>query len=74
MASGLSILLESLDSGTERSHEFAVSALLYVARSSQNWKELLLSEGPLPSVKAVAMRGSPRARHKAQKLYDLLRG
>ncbi|CAI5470109.1 unnamed protein product [Closterium sp. Yama58-4] len=64
MASGLSILLESLDIGTERSHEFAVSALLYVARSRQNWRELLLSEGPLPSIKAVAMRGSPRARDK----------
>ncbi|CAI7783833.1 unnamed protein product [Closterium sp. NIES-54] len=74
MASGLSILLESLDCGLERSNEFAVSALLCVARSSQKWKELLLLEAPLPSVKAVAMKGSLRAREKAQKLYELLRG
>ncbi|GJP42921.1 hypothetical protein CLOM_g2445 [Closterium sp. NIES-68] len=73
MTSGLNVFLETLDGGTERSKEFAVSALLSIAKSSIRWKELLLMEGPLPSIKAVAMRGNTRARHKAQTLYELLR-
>ncbi|KAL3647731.1 hypothetical protein CASFOL_008699 [Castilleja foliolosa] len=67
------LLVEVLESGSQRGKENTASILLQLCINSEKYCRSVLQEGAVPSLVAVSQSGTPRAREKAQQLLSHFR-
>ncbi|KAG5250462.1 U-box domain-containing protein [Salix suchowensis] len=72
-AGGVPLLVEIVESGSQRGKENAVSILMQLCLSSPRFCTLVLQEGAVPPLVALSQSGTPRAKEKAQQLLSHFR-
>ncbi|KAF8117405.1 hypothetical protein N665_0011s0121 [Sinapis alba] len=70
---GIPLLVETVDSGSQRGKENAASVLLQLCLSSPKFCTLVLQEGAIPPLVALSQSGTQRAKEKAQQLLSHFR-
>ncbi|KAK7284123.1 hypothetical protein RJT34_18862 [Clitoria ternatea] len=70
---GIPLLVEIVESGSQRGKENAASILLQLCLFSHKFCILVLQEGAVPPLVALCRSGTPRAREKAQQLLSHFR-
>ncbi|XVE77927.1 hypothetical protein DITRI_Ditri13aG0103600 [Diplodiscus trichospermus] len=70
---GIPILVEAVESGSQRGKENAASVLLQLCLNSPKFCTLVLQEGAVPPLVALSQSGTPRAKEKAQQLLSHFR-
>ncbi|KAB2022872.1 hypothetical protein ES319_D07G242700v1 [Gossypium barbadense] len=70
---GVPLLVEILESGSQRGKENAASVLLQLCLNSPKFCTLVLQEGAVPPLVALSQSGTPRAKEKAQQLLSHFR-
>lgn len=70
---GIPLLVEILESGSQRGKENAASILLQLCLHSTKFCTLVLQEGAVPPLVGLSQSGTPRAREKAQQLLSHFR-
>lgn len=70
---GIPLLVEIVESGSQRGKENAASILLQLCLHSQKFCTLVLQEGAVPPLVALSQSGTPRAKEKAQQLLSHFR-
>ncbi|CAL0326857.1 unnamed protein product [Lupinus luteus] len=70
---GIPLLVEIIESGSQRGKENAASILLQLCLHSPKFCTLVLQEGAVPPLVAISQCGTPRAREKAQQLLSHFR-
>ncbi|XP_004493781.2 U-box domain-containing protein 3 [Cicer arietinum] len=70
---GVPLLVELVESGSQRGKENASSILLQLSLHSRKFCTLILREGAVPPVVALSQFGTLRAKEKAQQLLVLFR-
>ncbi|XP_027350876.1 U-box domain-containing protein 3 isoform X2 [Abrus precatorius] len=70
---GIPLLVEIVESGSQRGKENAASVLLQLCLHSRKFCTLVLQEGAVPPLVALSQSGTPRAREKAQQLLSHFR-
>ncbi|KAF5482413.1 hypothetical protein F2P56_002986 [Juglans regia] len=70
---GIPLLVEIVESGTQRGKENAASILLQLCLHSPKYCTLVLQEGAVPPLVALSQSGTPRAKEKAQQLLSHFR-
>lgn len=70
---GIPLLVEIVDSGSQRGKENAASVLLQLCLNSNKFCNLVLQEGAVPPLVALSQSGTPRAKEKAQQLLSHFR-
>ncbi|CAL5387747.1 unnamed protein product [Camellia sinensis] len=68
---GIAVLVEVIEDGSPKGKEFAVMTLLQLCGESVRNRGLLVREGRIPPLAALAQTGTAKAKHKAE---TLLRG
>ncbi|KAG1361534.1 putative U-box domain-containing protein 4 [Cocos nucifera] len=61
---GIPLLVEIVETGSQRGKENAASALLQLCISSHKFCSLVLQEGAVPPLIALSQFGTPRAKEK----------
>ncbi|CAE6106427.1 unnamed protein product [Arabidopsis arenosa] len=71
---GLFALVEVLENGTLQGREYAVGSLLTLCQSNMSkYREPILSEGVIPSLLELTVKGTPKSRTEAKRFLCLLR-
>ncbi|CAN8279340.1 unnamed protein product [Cochlearia groenlandica] len=70
---GIPLLVETVDSGSQRGKENAASVLLQLCLNSSKFCTLVLQEGAIPPLVALSQSGTQRAKEKAQQLLSHFR-
>nr|XP_023907556.1 U-box domain-containing protein 3 [Quercus suber]XP_023907557.1 U-box domain-containing protein 3 [Quercus suber] len=70
---GIPLLVEIVESGSQRGKENAASVLLQLCLHSSKYCTLVLQEGAVPPLVALSQSGTPRAKEKAQQLLSHFR-
>lgn len=70
---GIPLLVEVIETGSQRGKENAASVLLQLCLSSPKYCRLVLQEGAVPPLVALSQSGTPRAKEKAQQLLSHFR-
>ncbi|XP_014514237.1 U-box domain-containing protein 3 [Vigna radiata var. radiata] len=70
---GIPLLVEVVESGSQRGKENAASILLQLCLHSTKFCNLVLQEGAVPPLVALSVSGTPRAKEKAQQLLSHFR-
>lgn len=70
---GIPLIVEIVESGSQRGKENAASVLLQLCLSSTKFCNLVLQEGAVPPLVALSQSGTPRAKEKAQQLLSHFR-
>ncbi|XP_027331458.1 U-box domain-containing protein 4-like [Abrus precatorius] len=71
---GVLAVVEVLESGTPKSKEHAVGALLTMCQSDRcKYREPILREGVIPGLLELTVQGTPKSQPKARTLLQLLR-
>ncbi|KAF7818429.1 U-box domain-containing protein 3 [Senna tora] len=70
---GIPLLVDLVDSGSQRGKENAASVLLQLCLHSTKFCTLVLQEGAVPPLVALSQSGTPRAKEKAQQLLSHFR-
>ncbi|KAJ4904669.1 U-box domain-containing protein 3 [Raphanus sativus] len=70
---GIPLLVETVDSGSQRGKENAASVLLQLCLNSPKFCTLVLQEGAIPPLVALSQSGTQRAKEKAQQLLSHFR-
>ncbi|XP_009336148.2 LOW QUALITY PROTEIN: U-box domain-containing protein 3 [Pyrus x bretschneideri] len=70
---GIPLLVEIVESGSQRGKENAASILLQLCLHSPKFCTLVLQEGAVPPLVALSQSGTPRAKEKAQQLLSHFR-
>ncbi|CAJ1968172.1 unnamed protein product [Sphenostylis stenocarpa] len=70
---GIPLLVEVVESGSQRGKENAASILLQLCLHSSKFCNLVLQEGAVPPLVALSISGTPRAKEKAQQLLSHFR-
>ncbi|XP_020212179.1 U-box domain-containing protein 3 isoform X2 [Cajanus cajan] len=70
---GIPLLVEIVESGSQRGKENAASILLQLCFHSRKFCTLILQEGAVPPLVALSQSGTPRAKEKAQQLLSHFR-
>ncbi|KAK4441582.1 U-box domain-containing protein 3 [Sesamum alatum] len=65
---GIPLLVEIVETGSQRGKENAASILLQLCISSPKYCRSILQEGAVPPLVALSLSGTPRAKEKAQQL------
>ncbi|GAB2298355.1 hypothetical protein Dimus_032422 [Dionaea muscipula] len=65
---GIPLIVEIVESGSQRGKENAASVLLQMCLNSNKFCCMVLQEGAVPPLVALSQSGTPRAREKAQQL------
>ncbi|KAJ6998159.1 hypothetical protein NC653_014374 [Populus alba x Populus x berolinensis] len=72
-AGGIPLLVEVVESGSQRGKENAASILMQLCLNSPKFCTLVLQEGAVPPLVALSQSGTPRAKEKAQQLLSHFR-
>lgn len=72
-AGGIPLLVEIVESGSQRGKENAASILLQLCLHSSKYCTLVLQEGAVPPLVALSQSGTTRAKEKAQQLLSHFR-
>ncbi|XP_027365261.1 U-box domain-containing protein 3-like [Abrus precatorius] len=70
---GIPLIVEVVESGSQRGKENASSILLQLCFHSSKFCTLVLQEGAVPPLVALSQSGTPRAKEKAQQLLSHFR-
>ncbi|KAL8530283.1 hypothetical protein ACS0TY_007351 [Phlomoides rotata] len=70
---GIPLLVEIVDTGSQRGKENAASILLQMSINSSKYCRSVLQEGAVPPLVALSQCGTPRAKEKAQQLLSHFR-
>lgn len=70
---GIPLLVEVVESGSQRGKENAASVLLQLCLHSPKHCTMVLQEGAVPPLVALSQSGTPRAKEKAQQLLSHFR-
>ncbi|KAL0437361.1 UNVERIFIED_CONTAM: U-box domain-containing protein 3 [Sesamum radiatum] len=70
---GIPLLVEIVETGTQRGKENAASILLQLCINSPKYCRSILQEGVVPPLVALSLSGTPRAKEKAQQLLSHFR-
>ncbi|KAG6523398.1 U-box domain-containing protein 3-like [Zingiber officinale] len=70
---GIPLLVEIVETGSQRGKENAASTLLQLCLNSQKLCSLVLQEGAVPPLIALSQFGTPRAKEKAQQILSHFR-
>ncbi|KAJ0245752.1 U-box domain-containing protein 3 [Hirschfeldia incana] len=70
---GIPLLVETVDTGSQRGKENAASVLLQLCLNSPKFCTLVLQEGAIPPLVALSQSGTQRAKEKAQQLLSHFR-
>ncbi|TKY52745.1 U-box domain-containing protein 3 [Spatholobus suberectus] len=70
---GVPLLVEIVESGSQRGKENAASILLQLCLHSPKFCNLVLQEGAVPPLVGLSQSGTPRAKEKAQQLLSHFR-
>lgn len=70
---GIPLLVEIVETGSQRGKENAASILLQLCLHSPKFCTLVLQEGAVPPLVALSQSGTPRAKEKAQQLLSHFR-
>ncbi|MED6110769.1 hypothetical protein PIB30_045871 [Stylosanthes scabra] len=70
---GIPLLVEILESGSQRGKENAASIIFQLCLHSPKFCTLVLQEGAVPPLVALSQSGTPRAKEKAQQLLSHFR-
>ncbi|KAM5563467.1 U-box domain-containing protein 3 [Rosa sericea] len=70
---GIPLLVEVVESGSQRGKENSASVLLQLCLHSPKFCTMVLQEGAVPPLVALSQSGSPRAKEKAQQLLSHFR-
>ncbi|KAL3531225.1 hypothetical protein ACH5RR_010547 [Cinchona calisaya] len=70
---GIPLLVEIVETGSQRGKENAASILLQLCVNSPKYCRLVLQEGAVPPLVALSLSGTPRAKVKAQQLLSHFR-
>ncbi|XP_058766495.1 U-box domain-containing protein 3-like isoform X3 [Vicia villosa] len=70
---GIPLLVELVESGSQRGKENAASIVLQLSLHSPKFCTLILQEGAVPPIVALSQFGTPRAKEKAQQLLSHFR-
>ncbi|KAH0758023.1 hypothetical protein KY290_021516 [Solanum tuberosum] len=70
---GIPVLVEVIELGSARGKENAAATLLQLCTNSSKFCNMVLHEGVVPPLVALAQSGTPRAREKAQLLLRYFR-
>uniref|UniRef100_A0A1J3HP23 RING-type E3 ubiquitin transferase n=1 Tax=Noccaea caerulescens TaxID=107243 RepID=A0A1J3HP23_NOCCA len=70
---GIPLLVETVDSGSQRGKENAASVLLQLCLNSPKFCTLVLQEGAISPLVALSQSGTQRAKEKAQQLLSHFR-
>ncbi|KAG6434534.1 hypothetical protein SASPL_106172 [Salvia splendens] len=70
---GIPLLVEIVDTGSQRGKENAASILLQLCINSPKYCRSILQEGAVPPLVALSQSGTPRAKEKAQQLLSHFR-
>ncbi|KAK7336873.1 hypothetical protein VNO77_17424 [Canavalia gladiata] len=70
---GIPLLVEIVESGSQRGKENAASVILQLCLYSRKFCILVLQEGAVPPLVALSQSGTPRAKEKAQQLLSHFR-
>lgn len=70
---GIPLLVEAVESGSQRGKENAASILLQLCLHSPKFCTMVLQEGAVPPLVALSQSGTPRAKEKAQQLLSHFR-
>ncbi|XP_073103186.1 U-box domain-containing protein 4 isoform X2 [Elaeis guineensis] len=70
---GIPLLVEIVETGSQRGKENAASALLQLCLNSHKFCSLVLQEGAVPPLIALSQFGTPRAKEKAQQILSHFR-
>ncbi|XP_061343441.1 U-box domain-containing protein 3-like isoform X2 [Gastrolobium bilobum] len=70
---GIPLLVEIVESGSQRGKENAASILLQLCLHSRKFCTLILQEGAVPPLVALSQSGTTRAKEKAQQLLSHFR-
>lgn len=70
---GIPLLVEVVETGSQRGKENAASILLQLCLSSPKYCRLVLQEGAVPPLVALSQSGTSRAKEKAQQLLSHFR-
>lgn len=70
---GIPLLVEVVESGSQRGKENAASVLLQLSTDRPKYCTLVLQEGAVPPLVALSQTGTPRAKEKAQQLLNHFR-
>ncbi|XP_057509885.1 U-box domain-containing protein 3-like [Actinidia eriantha] len=72
-AGGMPLLLEVIETGSNRGKENASSILFQLCINNTKFCRLVLQEGAVPPLVALSQTGTPRAKEKAQQLLSHFR-
>ncbi|KAL3694542.1 hypothetical protein R1sor_008193 [Riccia sorocarpa] len=67
------ILADILEAGSAKEKEHVAATMLLLCTNSSQLNDAVLNEGVIPSLVAISISGTPRARDKAQKLLHYFR-
>ncbi|XP_004289953.1 PREDICTED: U-box domain-containing protein 3-like [Fragaria vesca subsp. vesca] len=70
---GIPLLVEIVESGSQRGKENSASVLLQLCLHSPKFCTMVLQEGAVPPLVALSQSGTPRAKEKAQQLLSHFR-
>ncbi|KAK4408151.1 U-box domain-containing protein 3 [Sesamum angolense] len=70
---GIPLLVEIVETGSQRGKENAASILLQLCINSPKYCRTILQEGVVPPLVALSLSGTPRAKEKAQQLLSHFR-
>ncbi|KAL9227610.1 hypothetical protein vseg_003281 [Gypsophila vaccaria] len=70
---GIPLIVEILDTGSQRGKENAASVLLQLCLNSNKFCNMVLEEGAVPPLVGLSQSGTPRAKEKAQQLLSHFR-
>lgn len=70
---GIPLLVETVDTGSQRGKENAASILMQLCINSPKYCRIVLQEGAVPPLVALTQSGTPRSREKAQQLLSHFR-
>ncbi|KAH7691519.1 Zinc finger RING/FYVE/PHD-type protein [Dioscorea alata] len=70
---GIPLLVDTMETGSQRGKENAVSALYQLCINSQKLCSIVLQEGAVPPLIALSQFGTPRAKEKAQQILSHFR-
>ncbi|URE01224.1 Kinesin-associated protein (KAP) [Musa troglodytarum] len=70
---GIPLLVEVVETGSQRGKENAASTLFQLCLSSQKFCSLVLQEGAVPPLIALSQFGTPRGKEKAQQILSHFR-
>ncbi|CAI9087167.1 OLC1v1021171C2 [Oldenlandia corymbosa var. corymbosa] len=71
---GIGALVEAIEDSSDKGKEFAVLTLLQLCSDSVRNRGLLVREGGIPPLVALSQNGTAKAKHKAERLLEYLRG